>query len=1055
AMAAAAPPAPRIATVPAAALEAARRDDIAAALHRAVDCAGVDFEEAVPRTRAGIGDPANGDDNATHYARGNTLVVHVFIDHDAGTWSQGERDGAGAKAALAKEYYQNVAPPEANVLLDSGVSGIYAYYNAGVNYTIDTSMTWAPTEDALAAIGFTDDDNDGAIVDDATYSLMDWSGGFDGVIFAFQFADLQGRARASYTYSRCLQWTDDGASTWRHEFGHLFGSCDEYEEDGTCGNGQDCGDCQSDYLDQQYTNGNCEVGCGTSQPCIMINNVEDICSFTWSHWAWRDTDTNGQLDTVMRQRFPGSMVPIYELWEGGWALWDGGPASGGFVYHQKTSHWAVCGVRSPDGDDYDLKLFGDFNHEHVLTQSGLSVPIDFVVADYNHNNRGNEHVEVIHWSGPGNDYRLQYESGPEGLAPDGVVHVNTFQPEDVVRVFDVALFQGETVSIQLNVTGGGIDPGMAFFDSNGNDYFAGRGNALTISDANGAGGPESFFFTPPADDVYGLVVWNNTYEGGTFTLEIPWPGGELAEEVPETGLLAPGHYTYSPSGGQWSVVGAEATTGATNVDIKVYDDALATLRNASQMAPGFVDFVAVNYDLETVDPDWMRVERTMGFDAYRVEWEQSPDDLLAFTGPLAWDPGHLVKVWDLPGGTSMRFVRSYTTGFDDEMFIMQSADSSQGWRSRIQALAVSTSFPGSGQALDVDLAGGVGDEAVVIANGDGGSGTIDLWTGRRYHTSGDVSTNDPTGPVARFYHYLVENRHWAVFWTRPDDPAEQTMISAYSDPYFSPGNVLGTDQTGVGEMNYIMADYNHMIPDSVYVRSWRPAGDSYSRIWFRQGADSTIIAYAGAYLATPGTWEYGTRAIPYDLFLPGGQPVRISVLPRDGDLDYALALFQSSGGAYVGASEDAVAAADDNGPGGGESFDFLPPVDDFYGLVLMAHITVGSPHDYTIIVEPSPLVDVPSVPAPTELSFAVAPNPSSSSATFRLALPEAATASVDVFDAAGRRVRRVHDGPLPAGLHALVWDGRDDAGRNVGTGVYFARLRSPAGERSLKITRLQ
>lgn len=582
----AAPPPPTIATVPAAALEAARREAAAMPRSGAIDCAGVDFAAEGPRPRAGIGVPGNSDDDATHYARGNTLVVHVFISHTAGSWSDTERDAAGAKAALAKEYYQDVAPPEANVILDSGVADIYAFYNANLNYALDSTMTWAPTEDALAAIGYTDVDNDGAIIDDATYGLMDWSGGFDGVIFSFQFADLQGRARASYSYSRHLQWIDDSANVWRHEWGHLFGSCDEYEEDGTCGGGQDCGDCQSDYLDQQYTNGNCEVGCGTSQACIMIDNVTDICSFTWSHWAWRDTDTNGQLDPVMRQRFPGSMVPIYELWEGGWALWDGTDASGGFVYHQRTPTWAVVGMRSPGGDDYDLQLFGDNNHEFVLTQSGLSVPVDFMVADYNHNNRGNEHVGITHWSGPGNDYRLQYESGTEIVAPDGQVHPFTFQPEDVVKIFEVPLFVGETAVIQLTVTGGGIDPGMALFDSNGNDYFAGRGNAAALSDANGSGGSETLVFSPPANDVYGLVVWNNTYEGGTFTLEIPWPYAELAEEVPETSIFASSHYKYSPSDGNWSVVGAQATTVATNVDLTVYDDALVTPKNSSALGAG-------------------------------------------------------------------------------------------------------------------------------------------------------------------------------------------------------------------------------------------------------------------------------------------------------------------------------------------------------------------------------------------------------------------------------------------------------------------------------------
>ena len=53
---------------------------------------------------------------------------------------------------------------------------------------------------------------------------------------------------------------------------------------------------------------------------------------------------------------------------------------------------------------------------------------------------------------------------------------------------------------------------------------------------------------------------------------------------------------------------------------------------------------------------------------------------------------------------------------------------------------------------------------------------------------------------------------------------------------------------------------------------------------------------------------------------------------------------------------------------------------------------------------------------------------------------------LSVFDPLGRQVRALVKGPLPAGLHQLSWDGRDDAGRAVGSGVYLLRLS--AGERS-------
>jgi photosystem II stability/assembly factor-like uncharacterized protein len=67
------------------------------------------------------------------------------------------------------------------------------------------------------------------------------------------------------------------------------------------------------------------------------------------------------------------------------------------------------------------------------------------------------------------------------------------------------------------------------------------------------------------------------------------------------------------------------------------------------------------------------------------------------------------------------------------------------------------------------------------------------------------------------------------------------------------------------------------------------------------------------------------------------------------------------------------------------------------------------------------------------------PNPFRSETRFELETPAAATAQVAVFDALGRRVRVLVDGPLPAGRHKLVWDGRDARGADAAVGVYLVR----------------
>ncbi len=60
--------------------------------------------------------------------------------------------------------------------------------------------------------------------------------------------------------------------------------------------------------------------------------------------------------------------------------------------------------------------------------------------------------------------------------------------------------------------------------------------------------------------------------------------------------------------------------------------------------------------------------------------------------------------------------------------------------------------------------------------------------------------------------------------------------------------------------------------------------------------------------------------------------------------------------------------------------------------------------------------------------------------SLRLTLAAPAEVGLDLFDARGRRVRRLLAGEsLAAGVHALDWDGRDAAGRRLPAGVYLAR----------------
>lgn len=83
------------------------------------------------------------------------------------------------------------------------------------------------------------------------------------------------------------------------------------------------------------------------------------------------------------------------------------------------------------------------------------------------------------------------------------------------------------------------------------------------------------------------------------------------------------------------------------------------------------------------------------------------------------------------------------------------------------------------------------------------------------------------------------------------------------------------------------------------------------------------------------------------------------------------------------------------------------------------------------------------------------PNPFNPSTALRFTLGRGQPVRLEIFDAAGQRVRRLWDGALGAGSHLRTWNGRNDAGEPVASGVYWAFLRAEDGTRTRKLTLLR
>jgi len=112
------------------------------------------------------------------------------------------------------------------------------------------------------------------------------------------------------------------------------------------------------------------------------------------------------------------------------------------------------------------------------------------------------------------------------------------------------------------------------------------------------------------------------------------------------------------------------------------------------------------------------------------------------------------------------------------------------------------------------------------------------------------------------------------------------------------------------------------------------------------------------------------------------------------------------------------------------------------------HLATNDPAAPVVTVPVTLTVDATAGTAPRRVGFdGAVPNPFNPLTEFRFDLPRALRVDLRIYDVAGRHVRTLVAGPRGAGHQTATWSGRDDAGRMVASGTYFARLQ--AGGRTI------
>jgi flagellar hook assembly protein FlgD len=70
------------------------------------------------------------------------------------------------------------------------------------------------------------------------------------------------------------------------------------------------------------------------------------------------------------------------------------------------------------------------------------------------------------------------------------------------------------------------------------------------------------------------------------------------------------------------------------------------------------------------------------------------------------------------------------------------------------------------------------------------------------------------------------------------------------------------------------------------------------------------------------------------------------------------------------------------------------------------------------------------------------PNPFNPETSIAFDLANEEHVSIDIYNIKGQKVKTLANDRFGVGSHSIVWNGKDDSGKNVGSGIYFYNMKS-------------
>jgi hypothetical protein len=212
-----------------------------------------------------------------------------------------------------------------------------------------------------------------------------------------------------------------------------------------------------------------------------------------------------------------------------------------------------------------------------------------------------------------------------------------------------------------------------------------------------------------------------------------------------------------------------------------------------------------------------------------------------------------------------------------------------------------------------------------------------------------------------------------------------------------------------------------------------------------------FLMYDDYLRSCPFFWESASVGEVFGIYLPeGNHEIDLRVLSGEFDPLIALYRLDQSSSFYADRSQ-ALALADDNGPGAGESITYNVASNQagWYSFVICSN---NGRHGMYDLPCGSPVIAENMEAAASGFHLEnISPNPFSTDIGISFTIYKEMNISITIFDLCGKKFKTLVDSRFYTGDNNVLWNGTDDQGNRLPDGLYICRIKSESKIEDFKL----